>query len=75
MLASRSSGKAAGISAQGVYTLKRRGQLHFFHGEELEDVVRRAGAREAGIAKRPKPPTEQGEDTAVRRLPSGETRM
>ena len=61
------------LSTRRVYTLKRRGQWHSFHGEELEDVVRRAEAREAGTAKQPKTPTEQGEDTAARRLPSGES--
>ena len=60
------------LSTRRVYTLKRRGQLHSFHGEELEDVVRRAEAREAGTAKRPKQPTDQGEETAARRLQSGE---
>lgn len=48
------------LSTKRVYTLKRRGPLHSFHGEELEDVVRRAEAREAGTAKRPRPPAEQG---------------
>jgi hypothetical protein len=52
------------LSTRRVYTLKRRGQLHSFHGEELEDVVRRAEASETGAAKRLKPPTEREDDTS-----------
>jgi hypothetical protein len=55
------------LAERRVFTL-RLSSLHSFHGEELEDVICRAEAREAGTAKRPKPPTEQWEDTAVRRL-------
>jgi hypothetical protein len=48
------------LSTRRVYTLKRRGQLHSFHGEELEDVVRRAEVREVATSRRPKLPTEPG---------------
>lgn len=47
------------LTERRVFTLRRSG-LNSFHGEELEDVIRPAEAREAGTAKLPKPLNRTG---------------